>query len=182
MAEQHNTLTDPELHEPKGVSTASADTVYVAGGSGTGTWKKLPFSAINAGSSTAGTVMTADGSGGSSFQPVPASNSTIVYNEEFASNNFRYIKMPYSCKIKKIFLTVISNSTDTAKLEFYNVANSSALAGSTINIPVSQNFAEFTAIPTSDNTFNEGDLLRIKPTKTNASPFNAMVTLQLENL
>lgn len=37
---QHNTLTDPNIHEPKGVSTASVDATYVATGSGTGTWKQ----------------------------------------------------------------------------------------------------------------------------------------------
>lgn len=35
---QHSTLTDPNLHEPKGISTASADQLYRANGSGSGTW------------------------------------------------------------------------------------------------------------------------------------------------
>jgi hypothetical protein len=34
----HNTLTDPYLHEPKGISTALAGQLYVADGSGSGTW------------------------------------------------------------------------------------------------------------------------------------------------
>lgn len=40
MAE-HSDLTDPELHEPKGASTASANNVYVADGAGSGTWQKV---------------------------------------------------------------------------------------------------------------------------------------------
>jgi hypothetical protein len=36
----HSTLTDPYLHEPKGVASAGAGAVYVANGSGSGTWKK----------------------------------------------------------------------------------------------------------------------------------------------
>ena len=35
---QHSVLTDPNLHEPKGVSTAASGKVYVANGSGSGTW------------------------------------------------------------------------------------------------------------------------------------------------
>jgi len=35
---QHSSLSDPELHEPKGVSTAAANTVYLANGSGSGAW------------------------------------------------------------------------------------------------------------------------------------------------
>ena len=35
----HSTLTDPYLHEPKGVATATSGEVYVATGAGSGVWK-----------------------------------------------------------------------------------------------------------------------------------------------
>lgn len=35
---QHSSLTDPNLHEPKGISTASASQLYLSNGSGSGTW------------------------------------------------------------------------------------------------------------------------------------------------
>jgi hypothetical protein len=38
---QHSTLTDPNLHEPKGISTAAANTVYMANGSGSGTYTNV---------------------------------------------------------------------------------------------------------------------------------------------
>jgi len=38
MPINHNSLTDPELHEPKGISTALAGQIYVADGSGSGDW------------------------------------------------------------------------------------------------------------------------------------------------
>lgn len=34
----HSTLTGADLHEPKGISSATSGTVYVANGSGSGTW------------------------------------------------------------------------------------------------------------------------------------------------
>ena len=34
----HSTMTDPYLHEPKGVAAASNGSVYVANGAGTGSW------------------------------------------------------------------------------------------------------------------------------------------------
>lgn len=37
----HASLTDPELHEPKGVASASANTVYRATGAGSGSWGKV---------------------------------------------------------------------------------------------------------------------------------------------
>lgn len=35
---EHNTITDPYLHEPKGVATANAKEVYIADGLGSGSW------------------------------------------------------------------------------------------------------------------------------------------------
>lgn len=37
---QHAAIADPFIHEPKGVATASAGTIYIANGSGSGTWIK----------------------------------------------------------------------------------------------------------------------------------------------
>lgn len=36
---EHSTLTTTDLHEPKGVAVATSGQVYVANGSGSGTWK-----------------------------------------------------------------------------------------------------------------------------------------------
>lgn len=40
----HRELTDPQLHEPKGASTAAAGTVYVADGEGSGVFENLQIS------------------------------------------------------------------------------------------------------------------------------------------
>ncbi len=37
---QHSSLTGSDLHEPKGVATATNNSVYVANGSGSGTWQR----------------------------------------------------------------------------------------------------------------------------------------------
>ncbi len=39
----HSALTDPELHEPKGASTAQAGEVYLADGLGSGSWVVPPY-------------------------------------------------------------------------------------------------------------------------------------------
>ena len=49
----HSTLTDPYLHEPKGIASAGAGNIYVSDGAGSGDWTKghahingyLPFDA-----------------------------------------------------------------------------------------------------------------------------------------
>ncbi len=38
---EHSVITDPNIHEPKGISTALANEVYVADGGGTGSWNKI---------------------------------------------------------------------------------------------------------------------------------------------
>jgi len=39
----HSTLSTTELHEPKGADSATANQVYIADGSGSGTWTTWPF-------------------------------------------------------------------------------------------------------------------------------------------
>lgn len=39
---QHKNIPDSELHEPKGVASATLDDVYHADGAGSGVWKALP--------------------------------------------------------------------------------------------------------------------------------------------
>lgn len=47
MAVAHENIADPYIHEPKGVATASADTVYVADGAGSGTWQVLGVDSLD---------------------------------------------------------------------------------------------------------------------------------------
>lgn len=41
MTIQHSFITDPNIHEPKGITTAAIGDVYSADGTGSGTWGKL---------------------------------------------------------------------------------------------------------------------------------------------
>lgn len=38
MATEHSTITDPDIHEPKGVAAATAGQAYIADGAASGTW------------------------------------------------------------------------------------------------------------------------------------------------
>ncbi len=58
MTIQHAALTDPELHEPIGISGANADEIYTADGAGSGAWTAYPVLATTA---TAAEVNTLDG-------------------------------------------------------------------------------------------------------------------------
>lgn len=41
MPIQHRLISDPEIHEPKGISNAPSNTAYHANGNGSGTWKAI---------------------------------------------------------------------------------------------------------------------------------------------
>lgn len=60
---QHKDLTGAELHEPKGVETASSGEVYVADGSGSGSWQAIPVPQVlfSAMTSPGGKVTIPDG-------------------------------------------------------------------------------------------------------------------------
>lgn len=55
---QHSALTDPNIHEPKGITTASAGQIYVADGSSSGDWTAIQdtYTAVISDVSTASTV------------------------------------------------------------------------------------------------------------------------------
>ena len=59
MATEHNTITDPEIHEPKGASSASAGQVYISDGAGSGDWRYTPHSAFYYDDIGTGTTFTA---------------------------------------------------------------------------------------------------------------------------
>lgn len=49
MAVEHSTLTDPYLHEPKGIAAANAGEAYIADGLGSGDWTDIsPYNAFSA--------------------------------------------------------------------------------------------------------------------------------------
>ena len=45
MTIQHNVITDPDIHEPKGVASATSGKVYISNGSGSGAWGYPPAKA-----------------------------------------------------------------------------------------------------------------------------------------
>lgn len=84
MPIQHNAIVDPNIHEPKGVSTATSGQVYVANGSSSGVWTDLTtsYSMVDAGhfeSTTSQEPTTLDTPLQVNFGPA-SSNSAVSVN------------------------------------------------------------------------------------------------------
>lgn len=68
---QHSTLTSGELHEPKGIDTASANEIYIANGNGSGSWQAVPVQEPkDIGGASLGEVYFADGAGSGTWQAI----------------------------------------------------------------------------------------------------------------
>ena len=90
MSIQHKNISEADLHESKGVSTALVDTLYIADGAGSGAWAKLDPTQLDGitTNGVAGDVIGVDGTGNFVFVTAPhgqihfydlASPSVVTY-------------------------------------------------------------------------------------------------------
>ena len=105
MTIQHKDIPDGQIHEPKGISTAGAGSVYSATGGGSGTWKKITSDMFSGSSGDLGVAgkklisnglngiaLVADGIYGSmtvtgntnAFSVTAASDPTLNTNSDYA--------------------------------------------------------------------------------------------------
>lgn len=89
MTIEHNVITDPNVHEPKGISIAAADKVYVSDGAGSGAWDDPPI--IGSAGAAAGQVLHKT-AGGLAWQ-YPAG---AVYAEMDIIGNTNLLNIPYT--------------------------------------------------------------------------------------
>lgn len=62
MPIQHRLISDPEIHEPKGISNAPSNTAYHANGNGSGIWKAIDKNSLGiAGGNVGDTVVIGNG-------------------------------------------------------------------------------------------------------------------------
>lgn len=90
MTIQHKNIAEADLHEPKGVSLATSNTVYVANGSGSGTWKKVGPTSLLGISTTgvAGQFVGLDGAG--NFVLASAPHGHIAFYNLGTPNTITY--------------------------------------------------------------------------------------------
>ncbi len=148
----HSTLTDPYLHEPKGVASASSGEVYVANGSGSGTW---------------------------TAKETLIELSLEGYLEDVSSVETVYVPIPFAGTIVKV-LTVLeasissSNSTVTVK-------NSAGSSMGTLTITASGSAAGDvdTLEPTTNNTVTADSFITIESdgASTNTAKLRFVVVL-----
>lgn len=117
---QHSAITDPNIHEPKGVASAAAGKVYVSNGSGSGTWE-LP-----AGSAYGDMYIDS----GATAQTLAASSATAKLNPtgEWTANGSKNVTISASNG------TITVSQSGEYQLDFWAVFETAAIAsGSAYN-------------------------------------------------
>ena len=141
----HSTLTGANLHEPKGVATASVGQVYVADGAASGAWQKIGTSELD--------------------------TTEIIDNLEFymtaliddvSTMDEIYVAIPHDCTLDKVITVLEGALTDAdAVITVRDDADSSA---GTITVAFTSSAAKDvdTLTPASNNVFSEDDVLTIE--------------------
>tara|TARA_R100001460_G_scaffold4206_2_gene12129 strand:+ start:6864 stop:7334 length:471 start_codon:yes stop_codon:yes gene_type:complete len=130
----HSTLTDPYLHEPKGVAAASSGDVYVANGSGSGAW--------TAKQTLVGEILT----------------GTL---DNISSASTVYIPIPFAGTISKV-TTVLEGAIGSSNATI-TVKNAAAASMGTITVTQSGSAAGDvdTLSPSSNNTVTADSFITI---------------------
>jgi len=139
----HASLTGANLHEPKGADSASANTVYVANGSGSGTWQKVGANSI----------------GSDIYNSNKIWLTAVLADVSTASSV--YIPVPRACTLSKV-TSIISNTITSANSTITVTKVGGGVAG-TMTIAYSGSaegdIDELT--PASNNTFTAGQWFKI---------------------
>lgn len=158
----HKDLTGADLHEPKGVSSASTGTVYVSNGSGSGSWVKVPASSIDNTS-------------------VRNLNREQIFMSflDIGTAGSRYQPIARNCKIVQILVSPQSATAGAATvLTFRNDAGTSM---GTITVPNGASAGSVQSLsPVSNNTFVAGTKFQIDSDGGTSTNSNAVFTLELE--
>lgn len=158
----HASLTGSNLHEVKGASSASADTVMVADGAGSTVFEKL----------------TADSIDTTSLFNVNKRELTVRI-ADVSTAEVIYVPIPWACTVTKI--TSALSATITGADSTIDFANHAGGAMGTITIANAGSAAKDvdSLTPSSNNTFTAGQVLTIDNNgeATNTAPVVLVIEL-----
>ena len=103
MTVEHKDITDPNIHEPKGINSAAINTFYKANGTGGGTWAKVPTQGLAgvSGNGVANQSIIVDGLG----------NQALVWQHAFGGIYFNNIGTPYTITYPSSFVKIAPTTT-----------------------------------------------------------------------
>ena len=157
MAE-HSTLTGASLHEPKGVAAASASTVYIADGAGSGTWTN-PYASVN--------------------------NANKIYLfgqiDDISTAGSVFIPCPLAGDVNKIWVTLQGAITVADAIVTAEIAGV-AITGLSVTVAYtgSAGGSTFSDTPTGGNTLTAGQALEIITDGGSTTAMAAIVCVEVD--
>ena len=146
MTISHRTLTDPELHEPKGTSTATVGQVYAADGAGSGDWSKpFKYVSVNRTFSTASPYTHVMTGTDTVLNPTVSTINNSEFTVQTSPNlRFRYDGGETLIGSAVMSANIMQSSGGIKSIQIVLYKNGSQLAGS--RMVVSANTAEWTQV------------------------------------
>lgn len=156
----HSSLAEAELHENKGVSTAAANTVATANGSGVTVWQKITSSNIDTSS-----IFTTNKAYITCVIPDVSTADTV------------YVYVPFGGTLTLVG-TVLENAITTANATV-TVANNGGSSAGTITVTQAGSAAgDIDSLsPVSNNTFTAGQKVQISTDGASDTAAKLFVTL-----
>jgi len=147
----HSTLTDPYLHEPKGVAASSAGDVYVSDGAGSGTWEDHRRSVIT------------------------------VHFEDLSSSEDIYVPIPFAGTVSRITtvledaiaggdVTITVKDSSANSMGTITIAQSGSAAGDVDSLD-----------PSSNNTVTDNDYVLVQGDGGATSHVDCFVAIVVEH-
>jgi hypothetical protein len=155
---EHVAITDPQIHEPKGISTAAAGTVYKANGTGSGTWSDILSTVKNKNR---------------------IQLSTRIDNLTTAGSS--WVVCPIAGKIAEIDV-VLFGSVGTANGTITSKINGVAVTNGAVTLTFSGSVAgsTFFATPTANNTVAAHGAIELVNAGTSTGAVSANVTVWVD--
>jgi len=148
MTIQHGVITDPDVHEPKGASTASVGQVYVSDGAGSGTWDmNYPLTAL---------VVEMD----------------ITDVADF------YVVAPFACVIEKMYSVISGAIGGADKTFTLSIDGTPVTSGAiTVAYSESAAGDVESCTPSANNTASAGEAIKIAAAGASTGTVSARLTL-----
>lgn len=161
MAE-HRNLTGSDLHEPKGVASASVNTAYFADGSGSGSWRKVTVADLN------NTTL---------FPNLFTVSATIT---DISTAQTLLVSVPYTSTLRKV-VGVLGGPITVANSTITLLQNGGSTTTSlTVNYTGSAKGSDVVVSPSVNNTFVEGDFVEISTDGASTDAAGYYLTLVFE--
>ncbi len=170
---EHSSITDPDIHEPKGIAAAAVDTLYIADGAGSGAYAKIDADNVTDDSLDIDTIDETS---------IKNLNTVFITTRipDLTTAGSHWVVIPVAGTIENVW-SVIDATIDTADITLTLERSGVALTGGVITIAYSGSAAGDvdTCAPSANNDMTAALPLEIVMATTNTQAASAVITIEL---